>query len=91
MLQAYAVSLLNGARKELWFRRLFLKKYDPLLGSKTSYLLQATAFAFTHIRVIYTPRPPSLSGDRASARSCIWLSESEDRQSPRISLVTCWS
>ena len=40
--------LLNGPREELWFRGLFLKKYEPLLGRRMSNLLQAPIFALAH-------------------------------------------
>ncbi len=40
--------LLNGPREELWFRGLFLGKYEPLLGRRMSNLLQAPIFAVAH-------------------------------------------
>jgi membrane protease YdiL (CAAX protease family) len=47
--------LFIGIREELWFRGLFLKKYEPYLGTKTSNLLQAIIFTLAHIGVTYTP------------------------------------
>jgi len=38
----------NGFREELLYRGLFLKKYEPLLGSKSSNLLQAIIFSLSH-------------------------------------------
>ncbi len=49
-----AFVLLNGFREELWFRGLFLKKYESLLGPRTSNLLQAIIFMMAHIGVQYT-------------------------------------
>jgi membrane protease YdiL (CAAX protease family) len=42
------IVLLNGLREELFYRGLFLKKYEVLLGSKTSNLLQAIIFSLSH-------------------------------------------
>ena len=42
------VVLLNGAREELLYRGLFLKKFGPKLGVKTSNLLQAIIFSLSH-------------------------------------------
>jgi len=39
------LSLSNGIKEELWFRGLFLNKYEPLLGARLSNLLQAPIFA----------------------------------------------
>jgi len=47
--------LSNGLREELWFRELFLKKYESLLGAKTSNFLQAIIFSLAHVGVQYTP------------------------------------
>jgi membrane protease YdiL (CAAX protease family) len=38
----------NGVREELLYRGLFLRKYEPLLGSKSSNLLQAIIFSLSH-------------------------------------------
>ncbi|MDG6998880.1 MAG: CPBP family intramembrane metalloprotease [Nitrososphaerota archaeon] len=38
----------NGFREELLYRGLFLKKYEPLLGSRSSNLLQAIIFSLSH-------------------------------------------
>jgi len=50
-----ALVLSNGVREELWHRGLFLKKYEPFLGAKTSNLLQAIIFSLWHLDVQYTP------------------------------------
>ncbi len=42
------VVLLNGVREELLYRGLFLKKFGPKLGSKTSNVLQAVIFSLSH-------------------------------------------
>jgi len=39
------LALANGFKEELWFRGLFLNKYEPLLGVRLSNLLQAPIFA----------------------------------------------
>lgn len=50
-----AFVLLNGLREELWLRGLFLKKYESLLGAKSSNFLQAIIFAGSHLGIEYTP------------------------------------
>jgi len=47
--------LLNGLREELWFRGVFLKKYETFLGARTANILAALIFAVTHFGVEYTP------------------------------------
>jgi uncharacterized protein len=42
------IVLLNGVREELLYRGLFLKKFGPKLGSKTSNVLQAIIFSLNH-------------------------------------------
>jgi membrane protease YdiL (CAAX protease family) len=42
------IVLLNGVREELMYRGLFLKKFEPKLGLKTSNLLQAIIFSLSH-------------------------------------------
>jgi membrane protease YdiL (CAAX protease family) len=42
------IVLLNGAREELLYRGLFLKKFAPKLGVKTSNFLQAVIFSLSH-------------------------------------------
>jgi membrane protease YdiL (CAAX protease family) len=42
------IVFLNGVREELLYRGLFLKKYEVLLGAKTSNLLQAVIFSLSH-------------------------------------------
>jgi membrane protease YdiL (CAAX protease family) len=39
------LALVNGFKEELWFRGLFLNKYEPLLGFRLSNFLQAPIFA----------------------------------------------
>ena len=43
-----AVVMANGLREELLYRGLFLKKYETLLGSNISNLLQAIIFSLSH-------------------------------------------
>ena len=47
--------LCNGLREELWFRGLFLKKYEQFLGPLSSNMLSAIIFASFHVQVTYTP------------------------------------
>jgi uncharacterized protein len=42
------IVLLNGIREELLYRGLFLKKFEPKLGVKSSNFLQAIIFALSH-------------------------------------------
>jgi membrane protease YdiL (CAAX protease family) len=42
------IVLLNGIREELLYRGLFLKKFEPKLGAKTSNFLQAIIFSLSH-------------------------------------------
>lgn len=46
--------LLNGFREEIWFRGLFLKKLDAVLGKRLGNLLQASFFALPHFGVDYS-------------------------------------
>ena len=50
-----ALTLSNGLREELWFRGLFLKKYEKFLSPSISNLLQASIFASFHLQAHYTP------------------------------------
>lgn len=50
-----AFVLSNGLREELLYRGLFLKKYESLLGAKSSNFLQAIIFAGAHLGTKYTP------------------------------------
>jgi len=50
-----AFVLSNGLREELWFRGLFLKKYESFLGVDTSNFLQAIIFSLAHLGSQYTP------------------------------------
>lgn len=50
----------NGLREELLYRGLFLKRYETLLGSSISNLLQAIIFSLSHTvagtgATVYTP------------------------------------
>jgi hypothetical protein len=47
--------LLNGLREEVWFRGLFLQKYQGFLGNGGANFLQAIIFSLAHISVQYTP------------------------------------
>ena len=42
------IVLLNGIREELLYRGLFLKKFVPKLGARTSNFLQAIIFSLSH-------------------------------------------
>jgi uncharacterized protein len=48
--------LLNGLREELWFRGLFLKRYERFLGPGASNVLTAIIFTSFHVQVQYTPQ-----------------------------------
>ena len=50
---AFVIS--NGLREELWFRGLFLKKYESLRGADSSNLLQSIIFSLAHLGTQYTP------------------------------------
>jgi membrane protease YdiL (CAAX protease family) len=50
----------NGFREELLYRGLFLKKITPLIGSKTSLLLLALIFAWSHTPITYSSDVPVL-------------------------------
>ena len=39
----------NALREELWFRGLFLKKYESLIGVNPAILVQAVVFSFAHV------------------------------------------
>jgi len=43
----------NALLEELWFRALFLKKLEPLVGAWTTLILTALVFAGTHISSTY--------------------------------------
>ena len=45
--------LLNGLREELWFRGLFLKRFERFLGPWPSNLLTAVVFTSFHVQVQY--------------------------------------
>jgi membrane protease YdiL (CAAX protease family) len=45
----------NGFMEELLFRGLFLKRYEPFLGSGLSNLLAALVFTLVHVQVTYVP------------------------------------
>jgi len=48
--------LCNGFREEIWFRGLFLKKFDAVLGKRLGNILQAVFFALPHFGVAYATR-----------------------------------
>jgi membrane protease YdiL (CAAX protease family) len=50
--------LCNGLREELWFRGLFLKKYEKFLGPLTSNTVTAIVFASFHVAVTYSSSLP---------------------------------
>ncbi len=43
----------NAFMEELWFRALFLKKLEPLVGAKISLIITAIVFAAVHISSTY--------------------------------------
>jgi membrane protease YdiL (CAAX protease family) len=45
--------LCNGLREELWFRGLFLKKYEGFLGPLAANVLAAVIFTAFHVQVQY--------------------------------------
>jgi membrane protease YdiL (CAAX protease family) len=47
--------LANGFMEELLFRGIFLRRLDPLIGTRSANLLTAVVFALAHTRVTYTP------------------------------------
>ena len=54
------IVLANGVREELLYRGIFLKKYEPVLGLRSSNLLQAIIFSLSHSvagrgNITYTP------------------------------------
>jgi len=53
-----AFVLANGLREELWFRGLFLRKYESLLGADSSNLVQALVFPMAHLGAGYTTSLP---------------------------------
>jgi len=53
-----AFVLANGLREELWFRGLFLKKYESLLGADAANLVQALVFPMAHLGAGYTASLP---------------------------------
>lgn len=50
--------LCNGLREELWFRGLFLKKYEKFLSPVTSNIVTAIVFASFHVQVTYSASLP---------------------------------
>lgn len=43
----------NGLMEELWFRALFLKKLEPLVGARTTLVITSIVFASVHISSTY--------------------------------------
>jgi len=48
------LALTNGFKEELWFRGLFLNKYEPLLGVRLSNFLQAPIFAMSVVEAEFS-------------------------------------
>ena len=48
------LALTNGFKEELWFRGLFLNKYEPLLGVRVSNFLQAPIFAMSVVEAEFS-------------------------------------
>jgi membrane protease YdiL (CAAX protease family) len=49
----FAFSVFNGFMEELWFRGLFLKKFEPFIGNHLSIFLTSLMFSIPHIFVRY--------------------------------------
>ena len=49
----FAFSALNALMEELWFRGLFLKKFEPFLGNHLSIFLTSLIFSIPHIFARY--------------------------------------
>jgi membrane protease YdiL (CAAX protease family) len=49
----FVFSILNGFMEELWFRGLFLKRFEVFLGSHLSILLTSLLFSIPHIFARY--------------------------------------
>jgi membrane protease YdiL (CAAX protease family) len=49
----FAFSVLNGLMEELWFRGLFLKKFEPFLGNHLSIFLTSLIFSIPHLFARY--------------------------------------
>ena len=49
----FAFSVFNALMEELWFRGLFLKKFEQFIGSHLSILLTSILFSIPHIFVRY--------------------------------------
>jgi membrane protease YdiL (CAAX protease family) len=47
--------LLNGLKEELWYRGVFLRKFETFVGVWPSNILTAFVFAASHVGVSYTP------------------------------------
>lgn len=43
----------NAAMEELWFRGIFLKKLEPVIGSPLSLILTTVVFALSHVGATY--------------------------------------
>lgn len=56
LMPAVAVfALLNGFKEELWYRGVFLRKFETFIGVWPSNILSALVFAASHVGVSYTP------------------------------------
>jgi len=49
----FVFSALNALMEELWFRGLFLKKFEPFLGNHLSIFLTSLVFSIPHLFVRY--------------------------------------
>jgi len=49
----FAFSVLNALMEELWFRGLFLKKFEPFLGNHLSIFLTSLIFSIPHLFARY--------------------------------------
>jgi len=49
----FAFSVFNGFMEELWFRGLFLKKFEPFIGMHLSILVTSLIFSIPHIFARY--------------------------------------
>jgi membrane protease YdiL (CAAX protease family) len=74
-------SLANGFMEELWFRGLFLKRLEPLVGSLGSILLTSVWFSLSHCGAVYlTPVaiPFILGNTFVLGLACAWAARKTD-------------
>src|SRR3989441_12520455 len=48
------LAVANGFKEELWFRGLFLNKYETILGFRLSNFLQAAIFAARVVEAVFS-------------------------------------